>query len=305
MRRAVVAVALLAVGCSSTATPPPAPSSSAPKPAANLAYVDAKATSDAVAGVKQAVEAAFSYDSTKPDQVAKNEQQYLTGAARTQFDKTFAEVRSTPVTTTTQVIETGLADLTETSAKVLVTAEQHSKRPDGTANQAGALMLLTAAKTDGRWQLSDLSFDPRGALVAPSGTALGLAAVRDTAVDAATRDGALLMTVDPANADAGYDGWEKVTAEPLLTQFRNERSQTIAHLKQAATKATCAPDSPAALTSLSADGKQATALLAARVSTTGGQQQPSERQLPIHLDLVWQGTEWKVSGIKSVTANGS
>ncbi|WP_020662961.1 hypothetical protein [Amycolatopsis benzoatilytica] len=267
--------------------------------------MDAQATSDAAAGVKQAVEGAFSYDSTKPDDVAKAEQQYLTGSARAQFDKTFAEVRDSAVTTKTQVIETGVAELTANGARVLITAEQHSKRSDGASNQAAALMLVTAAKSNGHWQLSDLSFDPRGAIAQASGSAQGTGAARDAAVDSAKRDGAVLMTVDPATIDTAYDTWEKITAEPLLTQFRTDRAQTIAHLKQSATKATCAPDSPAALTSLSADGKQASALLAARVATAGGQQQPAERQLPIHLDLVWQGNEWKVSAIKPVTAPGS
>ncbi|WP_245633707.1 hypothetical protein [Amycolatopsis jejuensis] len=301
MKRAVVAAALVTVGCSSSVSGQPAPQ---PQPVpANLAYVDTRATGDAVAGVKKAVETAFSYDSAKPDEVTRNEQEYLTGAARAQFDKTFAEVRTTPVTTQTQVLETALAELRPDRAQVLVVAAQHSSRPDGATNQATAVMLLTAVPAKGHWQLQDMNFDPRGQLVSPDGSSLGPASARDTAVAAAHRDGGVLLTVDPQNADAGYDGWEKVAAEPLLTQFRTDRTQTLDHIRKSGTKATFSPNSTAALTDISPDGTRASALLAALVTTTGAQQ--AERRLPIHLDLVRSGTEWKVSGMKVVAAQGS
>ncbi|MET9264821.1 hypothetical protein [Amycolatopsis sp. NPDC004079] len=302
MRRAVLAAALLTAGCSgavSGQTAPPAPSS-APAPA-NVAYVDAKATSDAVSGIKKAVESAFTYDSTKPDEVAKTEQQYLTGAARAQFDKTFAEVRTEPVSTQTQVVETGLAELTPDHARMLVAATQHSKHPDGATNQAGALMLVTAVRTNGHWLLQDLNFDPRGPIASAAAPAKGLAANRDSAVEAARRDGGILMTIDPQNIDANYTAWENVAAEPLLTEFKKSRQETVDQIKQTGKKASYGPDSTAALTELSPDGTHASAVLAALLTTSGGQN-PGENRLPVHLDLVRQGEEWKVSGMKAITA---
>ncbi|WP_409183629.1 hypothetical protein F9C11_04370 [Amycolatopsis sp. VS8301801F10] len=300
MRRAVLAAALLAAGCAASPQPAPSP---APAPA-NAAYVDANATSDAVAGVKKAVETAFSYDSTKPDEVAKTEQEYLAGAARAQFDKTFAEVRTEPVTTRTQVLETGLAELTPEHARMLVVAAQHSKRPDGAKNQSVALILVTAGKANGHWQLRDLNFDPRGQLTAAPSAAKGLAATRDAAVDAAVRDGGILMTIDPQNIDGNYESWEKVSAEPLLSQFRASRQETVASIRKTGKKAAYGPDSTAALTELSPDGTKASAVLSALVTTTGGQNS-GENRLPVHLDLVRQGTEWKVSGMRAISGDGS
>lgn len=303
MRRAVLAAALLTAGCGGAVSGQPAPPAPPPAPA-NVAYVDAKATSDAVSGIKNAVEKAFSYDSTKPDDVAKTEQEYLTGAARAQFDKTFAEVRAEPVTTQTQVVETGLAELTTDHARMLVAATQHSKRPDGAKNQAGALMLVTAVRTSGHWQLQDLDFDPRGPIASAAGPAKGLAATRDSAVEAARRDGGVLMTIDPQNIDTDYAAWENVAAEPLLTQFRTSRQETVDSIKQTGKKATYGPDSTAALTQISPDGTHASALLAALLTTSGGQN-PGENRVPVHLDLVRQGAEWKVSGMKAISAEGS
>ncbi|WP_199785744.1 MULTISPECIES: hypothetical protein [Actinomycetes] len=303
MRRAVLAAALLTAGCAASQQPAPPAPSPAPAPA-NVAYVDPQATSDAMSGIKKAVEAAFSYDSTKPDEVAKTEQEYLTGGARAQFDKTFAEVRAEPVTTQTQVMETGLAELTPDHARMLVAATQHSKRPDGAKNQAGALMLVTAVRTSGHWQLEDLNFDPRGPIASAAAPAKGLAANRDSAVEAARRDGGVLMTVDPQNIDGNYAAWENVAAEPLLTEFRKSRQETVDRIKQTGTKATYGADSTAALTQISPDGTHASALLAAQLTTTGGQH-PGANRLPVHLDLVRQGSEWKVSGMKAITASGS
>ncbi|WP_275295764.1 hypothetical protein [Amycolatopsis sp. La24] len=39
--------------------------------------------------------------------------------------------------------------------------------------------------------------------------------------------------------------------------------------------------------------------------TTSGGQNPGENRLPVHLDLVRQGTEWKVSGIRALSGEGS
>ncbi|MGW7535898.1 hypothetical protein [Amycolatopsis sp. NPDC054798] len=303
MRRAVLAAALLTAGCSGAVSGQPAPPAPPPAPA-NVAYVDAKATSDAVSGVKKAVETAFSYDTAKPDEVAKTEQEYLTGAAREQFDKTFAEVRTESVTTQTQVMETGLAELTPDHARMLIAATQHSKRPDGATNQAGALMLVTAVRANGHWQLQDLNFDPRGPLTSASAPAKGLAATRDSAVEAARRDGGVLMTVDPQNIDGNYAAWENVAAEPLLSQFKSSRQETVDSIRKTGKKSTYGPESTAALTEISPDGTRASALLAALLTTSGGQN-PGENRLPVHLDLVRQGTEWKVSGMKAITAGGS
>ncbi|QRP51243.1 hypothetical protein I6J71_41500 [Amycolatopsis sp. FDAARGOS 1241] len=262
--------------------------------------MDTAATTAATTGVKQAVETAFTYDSTNQDAVAKTEQEYLAGAARTQFDQTFAQVKTTPVKTKTQVLSTGVAELQPRSAKVLVVASQQSSTPDGKQNAATALLLVTAVPAGGHWQLTDLNFDPRGVL-APTGGS-GAAATRDSALAAAHQEGAILLTLDAQNADAVYDRYESVAADPLLSQFRTDRAHTVDSMKASGTKTSLDPQSVAALTSASADGKQATVLLGAIVSTQqkGGTQ---DRRLNVQLTLVRQGATWKVSGIESIGAS--
>ncbi|MFI5605799.1 hypothetical protein [Amycolatopsis sp. NPDC051903] len=303
MKRAAVAgLALLAAGCSSTVVAPPAPPN--PPQPANLAFVDTPATTAATTGIKQAVETAFTYDSTDQGAVAKTEQEYLAGAARTQFDQTFAQVKTTPVKTKTQVLSTGVADLQPRSAKVLVVASQQSSTPDGKTNAATALMLVTAVPASGHWQLTDLNFDPRGALAPDAPAASGAATTRDSALAAAHQDGAILLTLDAQNADAVYDRYESVAADPLLGQFRTTRAHTVDNMKASGAKTSLDPQSVAALTSATPDGKQATVLLGAIVSTQqkGGTQ---DRRLNVQLTLVRQGAGWKVSGIESLGATQS
>ncbi|MBB4686628.1 hypothetical protein [Amycolatopsis jiangsuensis] len=301
MRRAVAAAAavLVTAGCGSGDI---GEQNAAPK-ATNLAFVDAGATTTAVNGVKQAVEKAFSYDSAKPDEVAKTEQEYLTGGARSQFDETFAQVRSSPVTTKTQVLDTGLAELHPGQAKVLAVVAQNSTTPDGKQNSATALMLLTAVPGKGHWVLEDLDLDPRGPLVQPEGPGLGKATTRDQVVAAAQRDAQILLTVDAKNADAVYDRYETVAAEPLLTQFRTSRDETLSHIRASGSKTTVNPLSVAAATEVSPDGTKASALLGALVSSEGSGSGGQERRLPVKLDLVRQGTDWKVSAMQVVNAD--
>ncbi|GAA3553173.1 hypothetical protein GCM10022222_41140 [Amycolatopsis ultiminotia] len=301
MRRAVVVAAagLLVAGCGSGNIGGQA---GAPK-ASNLAFVDTTATKAAMDGVGQAAEKAFSYDSTKPDEVAKTEQEYLAGAARTKFDQAFAQVRTSPVTTKTQVLESGAAELRPGQAKVLAVVSQHSTTPDGKQNSATAVMLFTAAQQNGHWVLHDVDFDPHGPLTQADAPGLGKATTRDQVVAAAQRDGQVLLTLDAKNADAVYDRYQTVAAEPLLTQYRTSRDETLSHMRESGAKATVDPQSVAAATEMSPDGTKATALLGAIVSSQApGPNGNQQRRLPIKLDLVRQGTNWKVSAIQIVTA---
>ncbi|MEV4596334.1 hypothetical protein AB0K15_02915 [Amycolatopsis sp. NPDC049253] len=307
MRRGVVvSVALLgpfalfglfAAGCSSAvdgkAVVPPQP--------ANLAYVDAKATSDASAGIKKAMETVFSFDSTDTAAVAKNEQEYFTGNARTQFDQTFAQIKTTPVKTQTHVVDSGVATLSPRGATVLAAIKQQSQTPDGKTNAALAVVLVTAAPAGDHWRVSDLNLNPRGTLGPTADPGAPRPAVtRDSALTAARHAGSVLLTVDAQNADAVYDGYESVAVDPLLTQFRATRQTTVDSMKNSGAKATFNPQSAAAVSSASADGKTATVLLDAVVST---QQQggPQDRTIPVRLTLARQPDGgWKVSAIDPV-----
>ncbi|WP_326567922.1 hypothetical protein VSH64_39905 [Amycolatopsis rhabdoformis] len=286
-------------GCSSPTAGSPAPAPAAAP--ANLAYVDGGATSTALAGIKKAVEASFTFDSTDRAAITKNEQEYLVGGARKQFDQTLASIGTTPVKTQTQVLESGVSALGPRSAKVLAVVSQHSTAPDGKTNAATAVMLISAAPAGGRWQLTDLNFDPRGAIGTADGPgAPPAAATRDSALAAAHRDGAVLLTLDAKNADAVYDRFESVAVDPLLTQFRADRAHTVDSMKQSGASATLNPQSVAALVSATPDGKTATVLLGAIVATqqqTGTQ----ERRVPVRLTLARQPNgDWKVSGIDAV-----
>ncbi|WIX80180.1 hypothetical protein QRX50_05165 [Amycolatopsis carbonis] len=306
MRRGVVvSVALLgplglfAAGCSSAVG---GKAVVAPQPA-NLAYVDAKATSDASAGIKKAMETVFSFDSTDTAAVAKNEQEYFTGNARTQFDQTFAQIKTTPVKTQTHVIDSGVAALSPRGATVLAAIKQQSQTPDGKTNAALAVVVVTAAPAGDHWRVSDLNLNPRGTLgpTADPG-APRPAATRDSALAAARHAGSVLLTVDAQNADAVYDGYESVAVDPLLTQFRATRQTTVDSMKSSGAKASFNPQSAAAVSSTSADGKTATVLLDAVVST---QQQggPQDRTIPVRLTLARQPDGgWKVSAIDPLNA---
>ncbi|MGW4484036.1 hypothetical protein ACWEOE_09375 [Amycolatopsis sp. NPDC004368] len=292
MKRAVVVgLALLAAGCSSAVA-------GKPVPAPNLAYVDARATDDAAAGVKKAMETVFSFDSTDQAAVAKNEQEYFTGNARTQFDQTFAQIKTTPVKTQTHVVESGVASLSPAGAQVLVALKQQSQAPTGKTSAALALVLVTAAPVGGHWQVSDLDLNPRGTPGPTAGPAEPRSAAnRDSALAAARHAGALLLTVDAQNAEAVFDGYESVAVDPLLAQFRATRETTVASMKSSGAKASFNQQSAAALTSVSADGKTAKVLLDAVVST---QQQggPQDRTIPVGLTLARQPDgSWKVSAI--------
>ncbi|MDT8909928.1 hypothetical protein [Amycolatopsis sp. PS_44_ISF1] len=289
------------VGCGGPSDPPPsAPVTPASPAQPNLAFVDTQATTEAAAGVKKAVETVFSYDSAQAAAVAENEQQYLTGAARGEFDQTFAQVKTSPVRTKTQVLDSGVLELSGAGAKVLVVAGQQSTGPGGQQNSATAIMLLTATRANGNWLLSQIQVSPRadaepsGAPASPSATA------RDTALAAARRAAAVLLTVDAAKADSVFDAYESVATDPLLSQFRETRAHTVDGMKQSGAKASLDPESVAAVTSLSADGTRAEVLLGGLVNTQqqGGEEQ---RQIPARLTVVRQGTAWKVSGLDTVT----
>jgi Mce-associated membrane protein len=296
------AAVLALAGCggpvSGSENTPAAPVS--PPAPANLAYVDTKATTDAADGVKKAVETVFSYDSTQAAAVAQNEQEYLTGPARAAFDQTFAQVKTTPVQTQTKVLDSGVLDLTRTSAKVLVIAGQQSSGQNGQKNSATAMMLLTAKPVGGRWQLSQIEVSPKAAAEPASGPAGTPAATRDQVLATARKAAAILLTVDAKNADALFDSYESVAADPLLTQFRETRAHTVDSMKQSGAKASLDPQSIAAVSSLSADGTKAEVLLGGIVNSQqqGGEQQ---RQIPARLTMVMQGATWKVSGINTVT----
>ncbi|MEV0065532.1 hypothetical protein [Amycolatopsis sp. NPDC050768] len=298
-RGVVVLLALFAAGCSSAvggkAAVPPQP--------ANLAYVDAKATSDASAGIKKAVETVFSFDSTDTAAVAKNEQEYFTGNARTQFDQTFAQIKTTPVKTQTHVIDSGVAALSPGGATVLAAIKQQSQAPDGKTNAALAVVLVTAAPAGDHWRVSDLNLNPRGTLgPAADPGAPRPAVTRDSALAAARHAGSVLLTVDAHNADAVYDGYESVAVDPLLTQFRATRQTTVDSMKSSGAKASFNSQSAAAVSSASADGKTATVLLDAVVST---QQQggPQDRTIPVRLTLArLPDGGWKVSAIDPLNA---
>ncbi|HEY2059996.1 hypothetical protein [Amycolatopsis sp. NBC_01480] len=298
---AVLALAACGGPATGSANPPAAPAS--PPAPANLAYVDAKATTDAADGVKKAVETVFSYDSTQAAAVVKNEQEYLAGPARAQFDETFAQVKTTPVQTQTKVLDSGVLDLTRTSAKVLVIAGQQSSGQNGQKNSATAIMLLTATPAGGHWQLSQIEVSPKAAAEPASGRPGTPAGTRDQVLAAAHKAATVLLTVDAKNADALFDSYESVAADPLLTQFRQTRAHTVDSMKQSGAKASLDPLSIAAVSSLNADGTQAEVLLGGIVNSQqqGGAQQ---RQIPARLTMVKQGATWKVSGLNTV-AQGS
>lgn len=290
MKRALLALVLTTSACSS------AISGTATPLTGNLAVVNGPGTAAALDAVKTAAEAVFSYDSANPAAWEKAAGDNVTGEAKTQLTALFEDVRKNPrpVLLTTRVLRSAALELARDRIQALTALHQ----VNGTT-KALATVAFTALRADGRWRISDIRVNPALPPLAAQPDDGSLAGLRDSALAGARADATALFTVDRADPEGSYARAEAVTAEPLLSKYRETKAAFLQGVHDNGTGVTV-PALVAGLTTVTA-GK-ATALLFTTLKVTNATG-TSDKPLTATIDLVRDGGAWKAIHIEAVTAS--
>jgi len=272
-------------------------------PVPNLALVEIAAAQQVTATARQAVEAVFSYDSTKPETQTAAVGKYLTGAASEEMKELFVAVweaaKTTPMNVETKATDVGVATLSADHATLLAFVTQHStKTATGQVTTGLAQLRLDAIREGGSWRISAMKTNP----IDQPGPAVvsGLGTVRDTAVAAARSLVADLLYADSADTEGMYARWVAASADPLLSQYRTDRDRLLEPFKAGEVKAKVEPEPVCVATSV--DATKAEMLVAASVTTSQAAAPATTRPLSLRLSLVRVGEAWKVSALAPVTA---
>ncbi|MEV6642082.1 hypothetical protein [Amycolatopsis sp. NPDC051371] len=283
---------LVTSACSSavsgTATPIPG--------AENLAVIDAPGTAAALAAVKTAAEAVFSYDSADKAAFDRTAETHLTGSAKAQYTALFEQIRNNPqpVRLTTRVLQAAALELTGNRVRALTVLEQVNGTTKGLATVA-----FTALAAGGRWRLSDIAVSPAQPSPAPhpeDGSAAGL---RDSALAGARAAVTALASADSADPEGSYARAEAVCAEPLLGEYRSNKAAYLDKFRTSGVRAVVPPELMTGVTTITAD--KATVLFYANVQVTDAAGQTTAKPLSATLDLVRAGPTWKATGVRTVT----
>ncbi|WP_030316749.1 hypothetical protein [Streptomyces flavochromogenes] len=133
--------------------------------ARNHALTDAGATARVGGDVGEGLARIFSYTPASDDAVERSAGTVLAGRAARQYADLFAQVRAKLVeqriTLSTQTVRTGVIELDEDSARLLVFLDQTSRRDDArqdepTATSAAAQLTVTAKFQGERWLIVDI-----------------------------------------------------------------------------------------------------------------------------------------------------
>lgn len=292
MKRALLAVVLTASACSS------AISGTATPLTGNLALVNGPGTAAALAAVKTAAEAVFSYGSANPAAFDQAVAANVTGAAKQQITALFAQIRQSPqeVRLTTRVARGAALELTGDRFRELAVLEQANGTSKGLATIA-----FTAVRAGGRWRLSDVAVNPAQPPPAPQRDDGGPGGVRDSALAGARAVATALFTTDSADPEGTYARAEAVLAEPLLSDFRAKKASYVEAIRKAATKVAFGPDPMAGVTAL--DGGRASVLFFTNLQVTATTGPVTTKSFTIELDLVRAGTAWKAAAVRPVTTS--
>jgi Mce-associated membrane protein len=296
VKRALPALVLVLVtsACSSavsgTATPVPG--------AENLAVIDAAGTATALAAVKTAAEAVFSYDSTDKAAFDRTAEAHLTGNAKAQYTALFEQIRNNPqpVRLTTRVLAAAALELTGSRVRALAVLEQVNGTTKGLATVA-----FTALATGGQWRLSDIAVSPAQPPPAPhpeDGSAAGL---RDSALTGARAAVTALASSDSADPEGSYTRAEAVTAEPLLSEYRTNKTAYVDGIRKSGVRAVVPPDLMTGVTTVTGD--KAALLVYVNVQVTDAAGRTTTKPVTATLDLVRADGRWKAAGLRSVTAS--
>ncbi|NGN65977.1 hypothetical protein G5C51_19025 [Streptomyces sp. A7024] len=126
----------------------------------NKALTDAGATGNVAGDVGNAVARIFTYTPDTLDTTRQDAKELLRGEAAEQYDRLFARlaprVAEQQISLTTNVIRTGVVDLTDTTAHVLLFLDQTSERKGGKPSTAAAQLSVTAEQHGGTWQITKI-----------------------------------------------------------------------------------------------------------------------------------------------------
>ncbi|OXM53263.1 hypothetical protein [Amycolatopsis alba] len=299
-RWAGLAVLLALAGCttsvSGTARPEPE------SPPANLALVDPARTASVLTAVKTATEAVFSYDSTAAPAYDKALAENLTPGARDQLTKLFSEVLNSPepIKLVTRVIVSAAVEQTPDKARVLTVLDQTSTRAGATSKGVASVLLATVREGE-RWRIGEVKVNTAEPPPAPERPGAGdrvIARVRDSARDGALRVAGVLLTIDPADPEAGYARYESVSTGELLAGFQRDKAGRIAQIRAAGTKSSLDPNAAAAVMEIVDD--KASVLLHATTTVSDAAGQSTKKYLPIVLRVQRLPEGWKAAGIEAV-----
>ncbi|MFI5583885.1 hypothetical protein ACIA5G_02540 [Amycolatopsis sp. NPDC051758] len=292
MKRALLALVLVTSACSSAVS-----GTAAPVPGAeNRAVIDAPATAAALAAVKTAAEAVFSYDSANPAAFDQTVAANVTGGAKDQLTTLFDHVRKSPqaILLTTQVRQAAAVEFTGDRVRELAVLEQHTGATVGLA-----AVSLTAVKADGRWRLSDIVVNPVLPAPAPrpdDGTPSG---ARDSALAGARTIAGAVFTTDSADPDGSYARVEAALADPLLSNYRANKASNVDAIRRSGTKATLGPNPVAGVVALT--GGRAIVLFFTNLQVTDATGKATSKPFTVELDVVREGASWKATAIRPVT----
>lgn len=127
----------------------------------NQALVDAKATGQVRSVVARGLERVLSYDYQAPDATKQAASAVLSGRARQEYDRLFAKLQGTSedrrLVLTARVTATGVVELADDTATLLVFVDQSSRRAeDKDADVSAAQLSVTARRTQDDWTITGL-----------------------------------------------------------------------------------------------------------------------------------------------------
>ncbi|WP_419995745.1 hypothetical protein [Streptomyces boninensis] len=127
----------------------------------NKALTDAGATGNVAGDVGNAVARIFTYTPDTLDTTRQDAKELLRGEAAKQYDRLFARlaprVADQELSLTTNVVRTGVVDLTDTTAHLLLFLDQTSERKGGKPSTAAAQLSVTAEQHGGTWQITKIT----------------------------------------------------------------------------------------------------------------------------------------------------
>jgi hypothetical protein len=307
VRRALLAVfALLTLaGCTSTLQGGAAGPRDTGTPK-NLALIDVDGTAKVLAQAKEAVEAVFSYDGTRTDKVDAAVKQYLRGAAVDQVGKLLAAVRaeSGQVSLTTTVTGGAALELTDSHARVLQFLRQVSTH-DGQASTGVSRVVVDLTREGSTWPVSGIDVDPTS--VPESAEPLGGVGNR---AQVASRDQALadgrdavkvLLSDNWTDPQASVDRWLAVLADPLLSQYRGQRSSLADGIRDSKTTATVTGGPIVGGTEFDDVDGTMSALAAATVTVVREGAAPTTTRVALDIQLRRGPDGWKLASIDTVS----
>jgi Mce-associated membrane protein len=290
VKRALLALVLVTSACSSAISGTATPLTD------NLAVVNGPGTAAALAGVKTATEAVFSYDSANPAAFDQAVAANVTGGAKDQLTTLFDQVRKSPqaVLLTTQVRQAAAVEFTGDRVRELAVLEQHTGATVGLA-----AVSLTAVKADGRWRLSDIVVNPVLPAPAPrpdDGTPSG---ARDSALAGARTIAGSVFTTDSADPEGSYARVEAVLADPLLGNYRANKASNVDAIRRSGTKVALGPNPVAGVVALT--GGRAIVLFFTNLQVTDATGKVTSKPFTVELDVVREGASWKATAIRPAT----